>query len=175
MLGRWDQWYKGRKKQGSFRYGSTETYKLAADFLKGLDTEDWGCGMGAYRRVHEGKYFGLDGSLTPYVDLVVDLTKYHSNVDGIIMRHVLEHNYDWEKILANAIASFNKRFCLIIFTPFVEETHEIANNKIHGVDAPDIAFRKEDIEKFFKGLKWNRSQVRSTAHYGHENIYYIEK
>jgi hypothetical protein len=37
---------------------------------------------------------------------VVDLAHYRSNVPGIFMRHILEHNYEWARILDNALASF---------------------------------------------------------------------
>ena len=175
MLGRWNSWYKDVKTMGSFRYGNTETYKLAADFLEGMEVQDWGSGTGGFKRLHQGPYTGLDGSKTPFVDKVVDLREYHSNVDGIVMRHVLEHNYDWAKILRNAMISFNKKCCLIIFTPFSEETHEIAHNKSHGVDVPDISFARYDIERFFEGMKWNVDELKTRTGYNVENIYYIER
>ena len=72
--------------------------------------EDWGCGMGWFKQFVKSKYIGLDGSKTPHSDKKVDLTKYKSSVDGIFMRHILEHNFEWEKILRNACQSFTKKF-----------------------------------------------------------------
>lgn len=177
MLGKWDGWYKGVKSNYSFRYGNTITYQLAADFLADMaEVEDWGCGTGGFKRLYGGKYIGVDGSTHPSVDKLVDLRTYRSNVDGIMMRHVLEHNYDWEEVLAGAVSSFKKKFCLIIFTPFMDTTREIAHNKQHGIDVPDIAFCRKDIERFFEGLKWRlQDNIKTRAHYRVEHVYYVEK
>src|SRR5436190_20051954 len=132
MLGKWDGWYKDVKSMSSFRYGNTSTYQMGADFLADMpEVEDWGCGTGGFKRLYNGKYIGLDGSKNPFVDKVVDLREYRSNVDGIFMRHVLEHNYDWQAVLENAVASFKKKFYLAIFTPFMDKTHEIKHEAKH--------------------------------------------
>lgn len=176
MIGKWDKWYDGVKTMGSFRYGNTETYKLAADFLADIEVvEDWGTGMGGFKKVFNGTVIGVDGTKTPFVDIVADLRGYASNVDGIVMRHVLEHNYDWTMVLTNAINSFNKKFCLVIFTPFTEKTKEIAHNASHGVDVPDISFKQADIEHFFAPFKWRMEKLKSRTHYGVEYIYFIQK
>ncbi|MBI2009521.1 hypothetical protein HYS84_03930 [Candidatus Saccharibacteria bacterium] len=177
MLGKWDRWYKNVKHVGSFRYGQTVTYQLAADFLADVtEVEDWGCGTGGFKRLYKGKYTGIDGSANPFVDKVVDLQTYRSNVDGIMMRHVLEHNYGWEKVLAGAVSSFKKKFCLIIFTPFMDNTQEIAHEAKHGVDVPVLAFKKEDIERFFSDLEWHlRDNIKTSAYYGIEHAYFVEK
>lgn len=176
MLGKWNKWYKKVKVIGSFWYGDTVTYKLAADFLADMpEVEDWGSGAGGFKRFYNGKYIGVDGSQNPFVDKVADLTAYQSEVDGLVMRHVLEHNYAWRKILSRAILSFKKKFCLIIFTPFQAETGEIAHNKKHGVDVPDIAFAKSDIEWYLTGFKWRMETHKTKTGYGIEYIYYIEK
>ncbi len=176
MLGKWDEWYKDIKTMGSFRYGNTVTYKLAADFLADImEVEDWGCGTGGFKRFYNGKYVGIDGSTNPFVDKVVDLCKYRSKVDGIVMRHVLEHNYNWKDVLCGAVSSFQKKFCLILFTPFRDITQEIAHNKKHGVDVPDIAFARKDIEEQFMGFRWRMESLETRTGYGIEHIYYIEK
>lgn len=177
MLGKWDGWYKNIKSQGSFRYGNTVTYQLAADFLADVaEVEDWGCGTGGFKRLYNGKYIGVDGSANPFVDKVADLCTYRSSVDGIVMRHVLEHNYDWADVLAGAVSSFRKKFCLVLFTPFMDTTGEIAHNKKHGVDVPDIAFNKKDIERFFEGLKWRlQDNIKTRTGYGVEHVYFVEK
>jgi hypothetical protein len=77
-----------------------------------------------------------------------------STAPGIMMRHILEHNYDWEKILISAIRSFQEKFCLVLFTPFASETKEIAHNLKYGVDVPDLSFKRQDIERHFIGLRW---------------------
>lgn len=176
MLGKWDNWYRNVTHMSSFKYGDTVTYRLAEDFLSGLDVEDWGCGTGGFKRLHRGGYIGIDGSVTPFVDKVWDLRNYRSNTDGIMMRHVLEHNYDWEKVLENAIASFKKRFCLVMFTPFSDRTRVIAQNKQYGVDVPDIVFNRNDIERHLKDFKWKLTDnIRNRTGYGVERIYFVEK
>ena len=176
MLGKWELWYKNVKKMGSFCYGNTITYPLGEDFLSGMEVEDWGCGTGGFKRLHRGKYLGIDGSKTPFVDKLVDLRNYKSNVDGIFIRHVLEHNYDWEKLLDNAVNSFKKKLCIVLFTPFSDKTKVIAQNKIHGVDVPDISLNKEDLERHFIGLKWHLTEnLKTRTGYGVEHVYYVEK
>ena len=177
MLDKWDHWYKGVKSNYSFKYGNTITYQLAADFLADMDeVEDWGCGTGGFKRLYRGKYIGVDGSFHPSANKLVDLRQYRSKVDGIMMRHLLEHNYDWEAVLANAVASFKKKFCLIIFTPFMDSTQEIFHERVHGLDVPVIAFKKEDLEKFFAGLKWRlRENIKTATYYKVEHVYYVEK
>lgn len=180
MLGKWDRWYRKIKDTddiSSFRYGDTVTYKMAAEFLADMpEVEDWGSGTAGFKRFYNGKYIGVDGSANKFVDKVADLREYRSRVDGIVMRHILEHNYEWGRVLQNAVASFNKKFCLVLFTPFSEETKEIAHNKKYGVDVPDISFCKKDIEKYFEGLKWRLEEnlVTGTG-YKIEHVYFIEK
>jgi hypothetical protein len=176
MLGKWDRWHKGIKSNYSFRYGNTVTYQLAADFLADMpEVEDWGCGTGGFKRLYRGKYIGVDGSTHPSVNKLVDLRTYRSSVDGIMMRHVLEHNYDWKEVLAGAVSSFNKKFCLIIFTPFMATTQEIAHNRKYGVDAPVIAFNNQEIERFFAGLNWRLEAIKTGTYYVAEHVYYVEK
>lgn len=177
MLGKWDKWYKNIKTMGSFRYGDTITYKLAADFLADIsEVEDWGCGTGGFKRFYKGKYTGIDGSANPFVDKIADLREYRSKIDGIVMRHVLEHNHDWKEVLTNAIASFNKKLCIIIFTPFSEDgTKIIGNDSKYGVDVPHISFAKKDIENYLEGLEWRMESHKTKTYFGLEYIYYIEK
>ena len=176
MLGRWESWYSKVGALGSIQYGDSVTYNLAAKFMSDVsELEDWGCGTAAFKKFYGGKYIGIDGTNNPFVDKVVDLRNYRSSVDGIMLRHVLEHNYDWKGVLENALLSFKKKLCLVIFTPFVEATHEIAHNGTSGVDVPDIAFNKQELESFFSDLQW-RVETRDTrTQYKIEHIYYIEK
>lgn len=176
MLNKWSNWYKDVKRIGSFRYGNTASYQKAADFIGELDVQDWGCGAAGFKRVYKGHhYIGIDGTKNPFVDVVVDLRYFVSKVDGIVMRHVLEHNYDWRKVLENALVSFDKKFCLMIFTPFQDETKEIAHNAKDGVDVPDIGFKQSDIEDYLAPFKWWMETIDSHVHYRKEYIYYIER
>ncbi len=118
MADKWNGWYENLKLTdcGSFKYGDTSTYEMGYNFLESCDKiEDWGCGAGGFKRFFKNlnKYVGVDGSKTPFADIKTDLLIYNSNVDGIFMRHVLEHNYEWKKILENALKSFTQRMCLV--------------------------------------------------------------
>lgn len=170
-VGRWDRWYAGLTEEQP--YGLTSTYQLGADFLAGCATiEDWGCGKGWMRTLVEpGRYRGIDGSWSPFADEVVDLVAYRSCVDGIFMRHVLEHNYEWQAILANAMASFTHRFALVVFTPFGDETRQIAFADDPGV--PDISFRLDDLLVFFDGYRCERQDLTTATQYGAETIFFV--
>lgn len=172
-LGKWDRWYAGLDEEQP--YGLTVTYQLGAEYLAGCAViEDWGCGKGWFRRcVPRDRYRGVDGSWSPFADEVVDLVTYRSKVEGVFMRHVLEHNYEWRSILANAVASFTKRLVLVIFTPLGEETAEIAFAEDPGV--PDISFCREDLLEFFDGLTVGCQTLETATQYGVETIFLVER
>ena len=155
-------------------YG-TETYEKPISWL--LETcdsiEDWGCGYAYARRFAEGRYYGVDGSpeASLYADEICDLTARKSDVDGIFMRHILEHNYAWRDVLENAVASFRKRFVLIMFTPFGKHTAPMANHALI-----DMSFRKEDITDYFKDFTIVREEhLMTDTQYKQEHIFYVSK
>lgn len=177
-VGKWDRWYYGLQKNDPQPYGNTVTYQLGADWLKDCSfVEDWGCGKGWFSKfIPTGRYRGVDGSHSPFAEKKIDLVSYRSEVPGLFMRHVIEHNYEWKIILTNALESFTERMVLILFTPLVEETHEIFFNKDPGV--PDIAFAEKDLFELFKlhGVSVNKSEkVENHTNYGGETIYFLEK
>src|ERR1700722_11100627 len=102
-VGRWDQWYAGL--DAASPYGDVRSYEVGAAFLADCElVEDWGCGKGGMRQyVAPDSYRGIDGSRTPFADVIADLREYRSDVDGVFVRHVLEHNYDWRTILSNVL------------------------------------------------------------------------
>jgi hypothetical protein len=125
-------------------YGIEETYRKAANFLDDGPVEDWGCGKAYAKRFFSQPYKGVDG--TPDgCDLVANLAQYTSNTHGILMRHVLEHNFDWEIVLKNAVASA-ERIAIVVCTAFSEETHLLYIDE-HGI--PIFSFRKEDLTRHF--------------------------
>jgi len=94
---------------------------------------------------------------------VVDLVAYRSHVPGVFMRHVLEHNDEWARILDNAVASFTERMALILFTPERAATEEIAFRPDIGV--PDIAFRLADItDRFPPDVTYTGHRIPSATH-----------
>jgi hypothetical protein len=172
-VGKWDEWYKNLQRASL--YGDTVTYRLAAAFLADVtEVEDWGCGGGGFKSFCRARYVGVDGSKTPFADRVVDLTTYTSRVEGIVMRHVIEHNYSWKEVLDNAVNSFTRKFCLVLFTPFGPKTREVAHNRAWGVDVPDLSFCRADIEERFAGLRWELfDNIATDTQYGVEHVYLV--
>ena len=178
------RWYslKGAWKYGEvpeFNYGDDVTLRIGMAYLDGHGTiEDWGCGFGHARQfARTSHYVGVDGS-SDRADKIVDLAAYKSDVDCIFMRHILEHNTDWRRILANAVASFRKRMVLVIFTPMADKTRQIgttADGRLTAVPVPDISFRKDDLTDVFKHLNYWEESFRTDTQYGTEHVFYIQK
>lgn len=174
-VGKWT-WYNG--VENKIPYGDNLTYKLGAEFLYDCQSiEDWGCGMCYFSNFLSPtvNYIGIDGSHSKFVSEVHDLVTYRSKEkpDGIFMRHILEHNYDWKPILQNALASFKNKFVLVLFTPInTNLTREIAYNQEIGV--PDISFNMYEILDLLKEYKFNFKEYVTSTQYGIEHIFYIE-
>jgi hypothetical protein len=172
MMGLWDKTYA--KSKNHERYGSAESYLFAEKFLYGMDVEDWGCGLCRFRDFHAGKYRGIDGSKSPYADVVDDLRKRRSSVSGILLRHVLEHNVAWRQILKNAIHSAKKVAVVIIFTPFQSATHAIGWSNEIGV--PDIGFSLADLRKEMPaGTEEHLNITSPSTQYGVEHLFAVRK
>jgi hypothetical protein len=174
-LGKWDPLYGRMQASDSpLLYGDPTTYLMASSFFVDVeDVEDWGCGGGGFRHFClSRRYVGLDGSRTPFADKIVDLCDYRSTAQGVLLRHVLEHNNDWRSILTGAVQSFRKKLCVILFTPFSEQTNDIASNRM--IDVPDLSFRREDIEQFFDGLTWRLlANIQTRSQYEVEHVYLV--
>ena len=136
--------------------------------------EDWGCGAGLSTLIPPERYRGIDGTPSPHCAEVVDLVEYRSTVPGIFMRHILEHNYEWARILDNALGSFTERMALILFTPEQEVTKQIAFQSDVGV--PDLAFRLADItDRFPSDVSYTVQRIQSATQYGCETIFLLER
>lgn len=169
MLGLWDY----SRVKGPTPFGETATYQKGMHFLEDCAmVEDWGCGTAFAKMFRNGGYVGVDGSRSPFTDKVVDLREYRSQPDGIFMRHVLEHNHDWRLVLQNAVASFRRKFVLILFTPFAAETGQIATN---WSQIPDLSFRKEDITNLFLGNPWHEETLVTDTQYRTETMFFIQR
>lgn len=175
-LGKWDGWYRGLKDEPQ-AYGDTTTYDLGALWLADCPfVADWGCGKGWFRQClkPEQRYYGLDGSKTPFADEIVDLATYRGASSGIFMRHVLEHDYRWMNILDNAVASFTDRMFLAVFTPMSDLTHEITFANDPGV--PDLSFSMEDLfKRWLDKAEWTFQALETNTQYGVETAFFLEK
>ena len=179
MLSKWAPWYsKGHKAC----YGPSDTYKLAAEWLKGLAIEDWGCGYAQFKTFHEGPYTGIDGT-DGSCDWVADLRlpldaqiPHRKEVEGILIRHILEHNPDWRLILKNAVASFKTRMVLVVFTPDAGGQHEKVLAHVDAVNVDDLALSHGEIESFFHECRVVDKKFLSTdTGYGGETIWLVER
>lgn len=170
MTGRWRY---GHLKE-PFLYGKETTYHEGVSFLDGHGgIEDWGCGGGGFRAfVKNSSYVGIDGSPGPYTDKVVDLEEYKSDTECLFMRHILEHNYNWKKVLANALESFKKRMVLVIFTKFADEE---TVNGVDGHGRPTISLNKKELTDCFGDIKWEEKYFESESPVSHETVFYLEK
>ena len=178
-VGKWNDWYKDLNSEpGSFRYGETGTYQLSADFLNDCkDVEDWGCGAGGFLRFMPNA-IGVDGSDTPFAKKkFINLREYVNKVEGIHIRHVFEHNYNWKDILENALKSATKKLAITMFIPLSNETIELSHNLPHGVDVPDLSISEKEfmsiVEKY-NPLKITRKLYDTPTGYGKEETIFIE-
>jgi hypothetical protein len=173
-IGKWAAWYQGL--EAPWPYGDPTSYEIGAAWLAGCAMiEDWGCGAGWLRTLlPPDRYRGLDGTASPGCDAVVDLVTYRSTVPGVFLRHVLEHNEAWARILDNAVASFTDRMVLILFTPERTVTEVIAYHPEVGV--PDIAFRLLDLtDRFPPDVTYAVHRIPSATQYGEETILLLER
>jgi hypothetical protein len=171
-LGKWTAMFQSRKNQ---RFGAVTSYECAAEFLADCESvEDWGCGLGMFKNFCRSRYVGIDGTKTEHCDLVADLASYRSRADGILIRHVLEHNVLWQSILQNAVESFQKKMCLVLFTPLAETTRVLAYKESR--DVYDLALSETDLTSHFAGLKWWIETISDgAAIYGGEQLFYLER
>lgn len=164
--GKWDSWYPTETPRP---FGNTPSYEKGAEYLGDCElVEDWGAGAGWFSTfIEKGRYRGVDGSQTPFAAEIADLTEYRSEVPGIFMRHVLEHNFEWQKILDNALASFTERMCLVLFTPMSENgTHDTEFEDPPGV--PNLSFALADLTDRMEaaGVKWTVEPLGNSIPYG---------
>lgn len=135
-IGKWDH------DNAPAQFGLANSYLIAAGFLDGLPVvEDWGCGSAYARRFFQrSRYIGVDGSGSRNCDIMDDLRTRSSRPDGILLRHVLEHNPQWPVLLANALACFKRRMALVLYLP-PEATTRIEPDPTVGV--PSIWIGKD--------------------------------
>ena len=175
-VGKWNCRYDHITSGGSVFYGESTTYKEAADWLSDCSAvEDWGCGAGGFMKFSPDA-IGVDGSNTVFaVKRMVDLTTYISKCEAVHMRHVLEHNYEWKKILTNALNSAERKLVVTMFIIPGGETVQIASNKRVGIDVPDLRIsRSEFMEIAAQGSIEIESKTYVTkTQYGTEEIFFI--
>ena len=125
-----------------------------------------------------GSYRGIDEKPSPCCDVVADLAAYTSEADGILLRHVLEHDLRWRQPLRNAIQSFRRRMVLVVSTPFVRATedHRKANGPGSGADVTEIRFCRADLVREFAGCSFRLEEnIATDSPFGREHVFYVAK
>ena len=147
-VGLWDRHYAMQTEPTP--YGDSPTYKIAADWVADCKSiEEWGCGPAWLKQFcNADAYIGVDGSNSPFADIIEDIATRETSCEGLVIRHVLEHNYNWAEIIDNAVKSFTKKLCVVLFTQWQEETHVLFTEPEYG-DVPTIGFSKTDLVKHF--------------------------
>lgn len=176
MIDRWAPWYKAGHQAC---YGPSDTYRMAAEWLLGLAIEDWGCGYAQFQGFHSGRYRGIDGT-AGWADTVADLRDDDlggPRPEGILIRHVLEHNPDWRLILKNAAARFTKRMVLVVFTP---DSGAPGADKVlahvSDVNVDDLALSHAEIESFFASCGvLEKHHVPTATGYEGETVWLVER
>jgi hypothetical protein len=174
--------YEDRDPADVHPFGDETTYVMGLGWLyRECETvQDWGAGPAYGRRFcPEGKsYFAVDGSPTsePFVDLVCELSAWRPDPkpDGIFMRHILEHNNTgWKDLLAHALDSCTKRFCLVIFTPFTGAATRPMRPA--GDRYWDLTFNFAELTQQFGDRRWRTEALPTGTQYGSETLFYIEQ
>jgi ubiquinone/menaquinone biosynthesis C-methylase UbiE len=145
---------------------------------------DIGCADGSFKKSLEtegfkGTYVGLDSSGF-WIDYNKDKFKFiHDDLDDIQLadgsyectfaRHVLEHQNDFRKGLAEAVRVAAKE-CIVVF--YKQPTDKEVKSYLTKYDLHDNIYAKDDIKKFLDNLNV-KSYLFQEIH--NETILYIEK
>lgn len=174
-VGKWDGWYAGATEPRL--YGDVASYEVAAEWLADCVTvADWGCGLGGFRRFVQPprQYFGFDGSRSRFTDRVVDLTDFRFETEGVLLRHVIEHNVRWADVLANAAASYQKKMVVVLFTPIIDSAEPLVEQIAFagpGGGVPDLSFSLAAIDEFVPRAELAEAVfLESGTQYGSETV-----
>lgn len=182
--------YKDVKQPFQYGPGDDHSYKLAGLYLSGKGlVEDWGCGTTWARRYIGAPYRGIDAAPTPWADVVTDLTQYNNGgVPKILMRHVLEHNWEWRAVLQNMLNSFTDRAMLLLhLRPGAKDTnmYQTARSSfgaLHEEDyyMPGLSLAESDLESIIsaraadRGLDVHMEEMQTNIESQYERIYWLE-
>lgn len=174
-VGKWDRHYA--ENPYVIPMGASPAYKMGAEAFRRAGchaVEDWGCGYGWFevalgREAPQIAYTGVDGSNGPTRRVIDDLVTRTTSVDGIFMRAVLEHNYDWEALLDNALRSVTKTLVLALFTPFADKPPHVELRFEDDFGVPTLALHEATLYEHFEDLT-----VSTTAFVSPNTAYGIE-
>jgi hypothetical protein len=141
------------------------------------DILDVGGGTGfAGRYATKSAYSVLDGSRSIVNEAEVDLVYAHFTVDCVLLRHVLEHNANWQAILLNVLEGFQKRAAIVTFlrlTPATTFSHnETGFIGYVGTPVPVFYLGESELLSLLAPYLVRRELVEGAYH---EEIFYLEK
>lgn len=177
----WPDLYSSAERPLEYPGGSV-SYRLAGEFLAGDDlVEEWGCATTFGRQFISAPYRGVDGGPSKFVDEVVDLRTYRSKVPKALIRHVLEHNWEWRDILRNFLRSFQQSAVVILFIPLGEhDINRSFENRVGVKETPPGL--QMDEESFMATLKMPGIKIvqdfelsNDTPPFGYERLFLLEK
>lgn len=178
----WGYLYKDVPEANNIRYGGAFSYEIAGAYLSGPGAvHDWGCGtMHARGYIFADGYQGFDGAdaVERLGGKKVDFRTFNPQpVSKALMRHVLEHNWEWRTILCNFCASFVDRACIVFFIePGEGPDIDLVQEPEHP---PGLQICESDFTKLLTGqnIRWVRRDIVSpdTPPYQHEVIYFLAK
>ena len=163
-------WYSGPVPTPK---GDPKSYDMAAEIFDGIKVEDWGCGEGYFKYLYGTSTLSVDDKDGAWTDKAVNFSSYTSQTPGILLRHMIEHRYDFRSIMANANKSFTEVLVLILFTPMDRKTRELAWNSGEGL--PLISFSHADVRSFFPECRVTWKDIRSNTQFGHERVYTVRR
>lgn len=163
-----------------FPYDDTVTYGLVGEWVSNRgQVEDWGCGTAWMKSFIEGgPYRGLDGAPSRFCDEVVDLRTYRSSTPCAVMRHVLEHNWDWRDIAANFSDAWQDRAALVLFIPPQPEDLDVGGPEWK---VPDLAIAGPDLYEIMgrHGTRIETTQIfyppENSVQWGWEGVLLMER
>lgn len=180
-----DQWswlYVGGPPEPTPYRDDAVTYMRAGICLSGPGlVEEWGCATTWGKRFVGAPYRGIDGAegIERWGATRADLRTYRSSVPKILMRHVLEHNWEWRDILQNALASYTERMVLIFFIPPGEgDVNFPEHGFAGGPDTPPVLqVDRTDLENILNDYheQWSREDVIGgfCPPFNHEVVYWL--
>jgi hypothetical protein len=164
------------------RYGGDDTsYIRAGLYLSGPGlVEDWGCGTTYARRFIGAPYWGVDGCVSKFTDEQADLAVARKPVPKILMRHALEHNWNWRDILENLLSSFTDRAVLILFLHPGKVDKNISGDDLSDeAEWPGLELCEPDLNAILDSHPeievWREDLITATAPQNYERIYWLSK
>lgn len=153
------------------QYGTLETYSRAAAWFKDCaEVSDWGGGSGFFRQFLPDavRYRLVDGTLQADAQTIANLETFAEPAEGILIRHVLEHNVNWLDILQNAMRAFTKRLVVVTFTGPADATHVVKMKSGWPVHQFNLDELRHEMAPCLV-----RDEAVSTSH--PEHVFYLAK